>query len=237
MKGTMERRASSRAGADKPISPCTTISPPRSPLAVSIPDRNLLSRLIDHQVNDLAAFVSLLLTAGGETTDKVLSNLWHNLLTNPEQLELVRAEPVLLDHAFAETMRFSPPLVYLGREVVEPIELHGVTIPAGAELRLGVGSANRDETVFTNPDRFDLTRTDLHKGLEHRSISYTDGAGHLSFGAGPHFCLGYALARLEVTVASRMLLERFPRLALAEDPPPIRVEGPSQSPGRLLVRV
>ncbi len=127
--------------------------------------------------------------------------------------------------------------MYLGREVVADTEWHGVTIPAGAELRLAVGSANRDETVFTDPDTFDIHRTDLHMGLEHRSLEYDDGAGHIAFGAGRHFCLGYALSRLEATTASRMLLERFPQITAAGDLPRITVTGPSQTPAAVPVRV
>lgn len=201
------------------------------------PADDLLSRLIDRDVDDLPAFVSLLLTAGGETTDKALANLWHNLLSNPDQLALVRDDPSLVDDAFSETLRFSPSLVYLAREAVDEVEWHGVTIPAAAELRLAVGSANRDETVFAEPDRFDLTRDDLHMGLEHRSASYDDGNGHLAFGAGPHFCLGYALSRLEATTATRMLLERFPLIRSVGGLAPIRVTGPSQTPGSVRVAV
>ena len=199
------------------------------------PADDLLSRLIERGVDDLPAFVSVLLTAGGETTDKALANLWRNLLTEPDQLALLRHDPGLVDAAFSETLRHSPSLVYLGREAVADTEWHGVTIPAGAEVRLAVASANRDETVFGRADEFDLTRPDFHNTLEHRSISYDDGAGHVAFGAGPHFCLGYALSRLEATTATRMMLERFPQLEPVGEVPPIRVAGPSQTPDRLLV--
>lgn len=199
------------------------------------PADDLMSRLIERGVDDLPAFTSLLLTAGGETTDKALANLWRNLLADPAQAALVRADHDLVDAAFAETLRHSPSLVYLGREVIADTEWHDVLIPEGAELRLAVGSANRDESVFSRPDEFDLTRDDLHTSLEHRSISYDDGAGHVSFGAGPHFCLGYALSRLEATTATRMMLERFPTLRPVGDVPPITVTGPSQTPERLPV--
>lgn len=201
------------------------------------PMDDLLSRLIERGVEDLPAFISVLLTAGGETTDKALANMWRNLLVNPEQLSEIRTKPDRFHDAFSETLRHSPSLVYLGREVVADTEWHGVTIPTGAELRLAVGSANRDETVFSDPDVFDIDRTDMHMGLEHRSLKYDDGAGHIAFGAGRHFCLGYALSRLEATTASRMLLERFPNITPAGDLPPITVTGPSQTPAAVPVRV
>lgn len=200
------------------------------------PSDDILSRLIAAETDELASFVSLLLTAGGETTDKALGNLWHNLFDHPDQLDAVNDDPGLLDRAFDETMRHSPPLVYLGREANADVEWHGATIPAGGQLRLAVGSANHDETVFDDPDRFDMFRTDLHHGLEHRSAAYADGAGHVAFGAGPHFCLGYALARLEATAASRGLIERFGALEPVGDLPPLRVQGPSRFTSTLPVR-
>ena len=201
------------------------------------PGDDLLSRLIERDVADLPAFISVLLTAGGETTDKALANMWHNLFSNPAQLEELRTDPDRVDDAFSETLRHSPSLVYLGRETTQEVEWHGVTIPKGETVRLGVGSANRDEAVFADPGRFDINRDDLHLGLEHRSASYDDGAGHLAFGAGPHFCLGYALSRLEATTATRMLIDRFPQMRPAGPLPPIRVSGPSQTPGSLPVLV
>jgi pulcherriminic acid synthase len=201
------------------------------------PMDDLLSRLIERGVEDLPAFISVLLTAGGETTDKALANMWRNLLANPDQLAVVRNNPERFQDAFSETLRFSPSIVYLGREVVADTEWHGVEIPAGAELRLAVGSANRDESVFAEPDSFDIDRTDMHMGLEHRSAGYEDGPGHIAFGAGRHFCLGYALSRLEATTASRMILERFPNIAPAGDLPPIVVAGPSQTPSAVPVLV
>ena len=160
------------------------------------PSDDILTRLIQANVTDLPSFISLLLTAGGDTTDKAIGNLWLNLLENPDQMSAVTNDSSLIDRAFDETMRHSPSLVYQGREALEDIEWHGVLIPQQAEVRLALGSANRDENVFASPNKFNIFREDLHCGLEHRSASYEDGAGHLGFGAGPHFCLGYALARL-----------------------------------------
>jgi cytochrome P450 len=103
-------------------------------------------------------------------------------------------------------------------------------------LRLAVGSANHDETVFERPDIFDIHRTDLHHGLEHRTAAYDDGAGHIAFGAGAHFCIGYALARMETVTTARMLLDRFGSLEVIGDLPPLRIVGPSRFTTTLPVR-
>lgn len=200
------------------------------------PADDILSRLIAAEVEELPSFLSLLLTAGGETTDKALANMWHNLMGASDQLDAVLADQDMLDRAFDETMRHSPSLVYLGREANEDTEWHGVTIPAGRELRISVGSANRDDTVFDDPDSFDIFRSDLHRGLEHRSASYNDGAGHVAFGAGAHFCLGYALARLETVTVSRALIDRFSSLEPVGALPPLLVRGPSRFTQTLPVR-
>ena len=90
-------------------------------------------------------------------------------------------------------------------------------MPAGAVVRLAVGSANRDERVFSEPDRFRPDRPDLHRGKELRSAQISGGrSGHLSFGAGAHFCIGYELARVESIALSRALLSRLKALHFAD---------------------
>jgi cytochrome P450 len=181
------------------------------------PGADLISRLLHAEVSgerlapdDIASFVSLLLVAGGETTDKAISNLWWLLLTHPDEYAAVRADPERLQLVFSETMRLYPSLIYLGREALHDVERHGTTIPAGSVLRLAVGSANRDERVFADPDRFWPDRPDLHRGKELRAAPSGDGwASHIAFGAGAHFCIGYELARMETVAASRSLLARL----------------------------
>lgn len=181
------------------------------------PGEDLISRVLHAQVDgermdraDIGTFISLLLTAGGETTDKAIANMWWLLLTHPDEYQACRHDPERLDLVFSETMRLYPSLLYLGRETLTDIELHGVKIPANAVIRLAVGSANRDERVFSEPDRFWPDRPDLHRGKELRSAQMTDGrAGHLAFGAGAHFCIGYEFARIESIAISRALLARL----------------------------
>lgn len=160
---------------------------------------------------EVEAFISLMFVAGGETTDKAITNTWANLLRDPEQLALVSDNPALLDAAFSEMMRHSPPVVGQARLVIADVEMHGVTIPAGAVVRMSIASANNDETVFDDPRAFDLQRPDLHLGKELRSGASADAdrSGHLGFGVGKHFCLGYEMARVETVIASELLLEHF----------------------------
>jgi pulcherriminic acid synthase len=208
------------------------------------PVDDLMSRLVAAEVDgtglsqsELEAFVSLLLTAGGETTDKAIANLWYLLLTHPQTLDEVRADPELLHAAFTETMRHSPSLVYQAREATREFEWHGVTVPAGAEVRLCHASANHDERVFADPERWDVHRVDLNLGKERRSGATVAGrASHLAFGAGPHFCLGYELARAETVTVSQVLLDvlRHPRLA-PDVPTRQRVVGPTLAPPHLTI--
>jgi pulcherriminic acid synthase len=186
------------------------------------PGTDFISRILTAEVDgerlgddEIRAFLALLLTAGGETTDKAIGNMWANLVSDPEQLAAVRHDPALLDDAFGETMRHSFPVLGQQRTAVAPVEIAGTTIPGGAVVNISIGSANNDPEVFTEPLRYDLFRTDLWKAKELRK-GYDDGerVGHLGFGLGKHFCLGYEMARLEAVVSGEMLLDAFPDLRL-----------------------
>lgn len=201
------------------------------------PGDDLISRLVTSALepDEIPSFASLLLTAGGETTDKAIGNLWWHLLTDPDLLARVQADPARLDAAFTETMRVSPSLVYVGRETTEEIQWHDVTVPAGAEVRLAIGSANHDDAVFDEPEAFRLDRQDLRVGRERRGAPTEDGrSSHLAFGAGSHFCLGYELARLEVVTVSERMLDAMPDPVLTEPVRPI-VDGPSRTVASLPV--
>ena len=148
--------------------------------------------------DELLAMVFLLLIAGHETTVNLIGGGVLALLEHPEQMDRLRREPALIKPAVEELLRYSPP-VFMSTEryAREDVSLRGVTIPRG-EMTLGViGSANRDETVFENPDRLDITR---------------EPNKHLSFGQGIHFCLGAPLARMEAQIAIDTLLRRMPDL-------------------------
>lgn len=150
--------------------------------------------------DELFAMVFLLLVAGHETTVNLIGSGVLALLEHPDQMERLRQDPSLIKSAVEELLRYTAP-VFLSTEryAREDVTIHGVTIPRGG-MTLGViGSANRDETVFANPDRLDITR---------------EPNKHLSFGYGIHFCLGAPLARMEAQIAISTLLKRTPNLRL-----------------------
>jgi cytochrome P450 PksS len=158
--------------------------------------------------DELLAMVFLLLVAGHETTVNLIGSGMLELLQHPDQMERLRRDPSLIKSAVEELLRYTAP-VFMSTEryAREGAPIHGVTIPRG-EMALGViGSANRDETVFENPDTLDIAR---------------EPNKHLSFGHGIHYCLGAALARLEAQIAINTLLERMPRLRMKGSPESLR---------------
>jgi cytochrome P450 len=151
--------------------------------------------------DELLAMVFLLLIAGHETTVNLIGNGMLALLEHPEAMNRLRQEPSRIKTAVEELLRYtSPVFMSTERYAREDVTIHGITIPRG-QMTLGViGSANRDEKIFHNPDELDITR---------------DQNKHLSFGHGIHFCLGAPLARLEAEIAINTLLRRIPDLRLS----------------------
>jgi pulcherriminic acid synthase len=185
------------------------------------PGDDLLSTLctaaIDgEQMSDeeIKAFVSLLLVAGGETTDKALSNMFMNLVANPDQLAAVRADRSLIDAAFAETLRHSPPVQMIMRQPAEDVEMDGVTIPAGSTVTCMIAAANRDSSRFAESDRFDIFRDDLAVNK-----AFSGAANHVGFCLGRHFCVGAMLAKTEVEIATNQLLDAMDDIAFDGGPP------------------
>lgn len=197
------------------------------------PGDDLLSRLSVAEVDgarmtkqEIKSFASLILVAGAETTDKAIANLWYQLLNEPSQWEAVQNDPELLDRAFTEMMRIHGPAGIQSRRTVRDVELHGEVIPKDSLVHLSLYGANRDERVFKDPDRFDLFRDDLYFNKELRSGYHKDGvAGHLGFGLGAHFCVGYQLARAETVIGTRELMKviKNPRFKPGSNPTPIAI--------------
>ncbi|MBB6626152.1 cytochrome P450 [Nocardioides sp. KIGAM211] len=153
-------------------------------------------RLEDHEI---VAFLFLMGVAGNETTTKLLGNALHHLAAQPDQRDEVFADPAdlaLVGPWIEETLRFDTSSQMLARHLKRDVALHGRVAPAGAKLLLVLGSANRDERVFSEPARYDLHRDPAEL------------AQSLSFGGGRHFCLGANLARLEARVALDELVRR-----------------------------
>ncbi|WP_406032904.1 cytochrome P450 [Nocardioides sp. NBC_00163] len=153
-------------------------------------------RLLDHEV---IAFLFLMVVAGNETTTKLLGNALFHLGAHPSQLAEVFADPedtAPVGSWIEETLRHDTSSQMLARYVAEDVELHGQVVPAGSKLLVLLGSANRDDRVFTAPDVFDIHRP-------------SDELGRImSFGVGRHFCLGANLARLEARVVLAELVRR-----------------------------
>jgi cytochrome P450 family 142 subfamily A polypeptide 1 len=151
----------------------------------------------------------LILIGGDETTRHVLTGGMDQLLRHPEQREALARDASLLPNAIEEMLRWVTPIQNMARTATRDVEFHGQKIRAGDKLLLLYPSANRDEEIFEDPFRFDITRQPNE---------------HLAFGGyGPHFCLGSSLARLELRVMFEELLLRLPDLELASDaPPPMR---------------
>ena len=169
------------------------------------PDDDLISILVAARVGgaglsdyEIFLFVLLLLVAGNETTTNLLGNAVDALLAHPDQLARVSADPRLVAGLIEETLRYDGPVQFLTRRTTREVAMHGQRIPANASVVVLLGSANRDERRFADPDRFDVTR---------------DTRGHVAFGFGAHFCLGASLARLEAKAALEALVPELPRLA------------------------
>ncbi|MGH3961559.1 cytochrome P450 [Mycobacterium sp.] len=194
------------------------------------PQDDLISTLLESEIDgarltddEIFALLLLILPAGVETTYRASGNLLVALLTEPPALwDAVRADRVLVRGAIEEALRWEPPITTVMRVAARDSELGGVAIPAGTKVSVSVAAANRDPNRYPDPDRFDPTRTNI---------------AHLTFGGGPHLCLGMHLARMEASVAINALLDRLPDLRLDPDAPPPEVVGVAfRSPAALPVQ-
>ncbi|MFF5482056.1 cytochrome P450 [Streptomyces sp. NPDC012935] len=167
------------------------------------PTDDVLSELTDSDLNDeeLKGISLILLAAGFDTTANMLSLGTFALLQHPAQLAALRADPALTDRAVEELLRYLSVAKTFMRTALEDVELGGRTIEAGTTVVLSYNTANRDPERFADPHALDLQRPDT--------------AGHLAFSHGIHQCLGQQLARVEMRVAFRALVDRFPTLRLA----------------------
>ena len=178
------------------------------------PQEDLISGLAHAELDgerlsddEIFSFLRLLLPAGVETTFRSTGNLLYLLLAQPDQLESVRADRSLIPQAIEEALRLETPLLNITRLATRDTEIGGVAVPQGSTIMLMLAAANREETRYEEPDRFDITRDNPKP--------------HMSFGHGPHVCLGIHLARVEMRIALNLLLDRLPGLRLdpsADDP-------------------
>jgi len=156
----------------------------------------------DYQISrdDVAALLRLVLEAGHETTSNAIAAGVLALAEHPKELARLRANVELVPLAVEEIIRFTSPIIRFGRRVTQDVELAGTLLRAGDQVVMFFASANRDEDVFVDPDRFDVGRTPND---------------HVGFGAGPHFCLGAPLARLQLRVVLEELLASSVELRVA----------------------
>ena len=173
----------------------------------SDPGEDLVSALISARDGDdrlteqeLLSTIFQLIVAGHDTTASLIGNGTVALLRHPKQLEALRRDPARIPAAVEELLRYDAPVPHSTfRYATEPVEIAGVTIPAGAQVLICLAAANRDATRFVDPELLDIGRAPRH----------------LSFGHGIHFCLGATLARMEAKLAFTSLLLRLPQLQLA----------------------
>ncbi|MGW4246700.1 cytochrome P450 [Nocardia sp. NPDC004722] len=170
---------------------------------------DLTSALLDAEADgdrltdeEILGFMFLMVVAGNETTTKLLGNALYWAGRNPEQYAKVAAHPELVGDWVEETLRYDASSQILARTAAVDLEYYGRTIPRGSKVLLLIGSANRDDAAFHEPDHFDIERTD--KG------------GLISFGKGVHFCLGAHLARLEATIVLREFATRVRGYGIGE---------------------
>ena len=146
---------------------------------------------------EIYSFLRLLLPAGVETTYRSTGNLLFGLLSNPDQLDAVRSNRSLIPQAIEEAVRWEAPLLIITRVATRDTTLAGIPVPAGSAVMPMLGAANRDESRYEDPDRFDVFR---------------EQKPSISWGHGTHVCLGMHLARLEMRVALELMLDRLPDL-------------------------
>jgi len=171
----------------------------------------------------LISFLRQLVNAGGDTTYRATSVLLTCLLRDPELYARVRDDRSLMAPAIEEALRWDGPVTCTYRYCNKDTEIGGVTIPKGALVDVALGSANRDPTVFQNPDRFDIFRPRT--------------ARQLGFAGGPHICVGQHLARVEMMRALEGVLDRLKNVRLDPDMPPPDIVGHAlRAPDHIFVR-
>jgi cytochrome P450 len=181
------------------------------------PGDDLISDLVRAEVDgehlsdeDIFSFLRLLLPAGVETTYRASGSLLFALLHDRVQFDALYGDRSLFPQAFEEVVRWEPPVTVILRRATEDTELAGVAIEAGADVGLMIGAANRDERKYSDPDRYDLFRSQRQ---------------HVGFGFGVHVCLGMHLARMESRIAISTLLDRLGPLTLDPEAEPPHIEG------------
>jgi cytochrome P450 len=193
------------------------------------PTDDLISRLVVAEVDgerlsdeEIISFLRLLVMAGAETTYHLMGSALFALLSDAALLRAVRDDRDLIAPLLDETLRWESPVQIVTRETAQDTVLAGVELPKGTDVIVGIGSANRDERRYADPDRFDIQR---------------QGEPHIAFGFGKHYCAGSRLALLEATVGIEALFDRLPGMRFDSQVAPSRMVGVAfRSPDHLKVR-
>lgn len=196
------------------------------------PQDDILSRLAAAEVDggrltddEIIANVLLTFNAGHETTVNLLGNGMLALLRHPDQMAALRADPGLIEEGINEIARYDAPVQLVARIALDDIKVDDTLIPAGSKIMLLLGAASRDPERYPDPDRLDLRRTDVKP---------------LAFGAGPHYCIGAMLGKMEGRLVFTEMLRRYRRISLADETlvwrPHVNFRGLSRLPLNLVGR-
>ena len=200
--------------------------------------RDIISELCATKVDgdwlsseEITSNIALVVGGGGETTRGAILNMWYLLLQHPDEFAAVQRDPTLWDAAFHETLRHSTSIGGQPRHNTYDLELHGVTIPAGSLMHMVDVSANHDDRIFADPERFDIFRPDLYSGMLLRSGYRAEGkCSHMAFGVGPHLCPGAWISHQESVTGSKILNAQMINPTINLDKMPTDIDGVSLAP-------
>jgi pulcherriminic acid synthase len=200
--------------------------------------KDIISKLCESKIDgdylsteEITSNIALIVGGGGETTRGAILNMWYLLLQHPDQYAAVQADDALWDAVFHETLRHSTPIGGQPRHNTFDVEIHGVKIPAGSLVNMVDFSANHDERIFSEPEKFDIFRKDLYSGKLLRSGYRNQGkCSHMAFGVGPHLCPGAWISHQEAVVGSRILNKYLKNPRINVERMPKDIDGKSLRP-------
>jgi pulcherriminic acid synthase len=201
--------------------------------------KDIITKLCETRVDgdylsteEITSNIALVVAAGGETTRGAIINMWYLLLQHPDQFAAVCANPAeTWDRAFHETLRNSSPIGGQPRHNTFDVDMHGLHVPAGSLMQMVDFSANHDDRVFKDPEKFDIFRDDLYSGKLLRSGFMKEGrCSHMAFGVGPHLCPGAWISHQEAVEGSKILQQTLKNIRLCSERMPKDIDGVSLAP-------